>query len=175
MQISCTVWASFLGRWFVVVVVTHVVRYFLYICQKLGESIKQPPPHPFKIFRIGHTPLAAATWSKHFGCICFVVFILACCASCLASGVFGAAVNTKLMCTFLHSLHWLGLLVWQIYPSKHLPRPPPWKWMTASKCAALSAWAPQDSPPLVQIQNGNLNQEPELELGRRCWFHLGNY
>ncbi|KAJ4946023.1 hypothetical protein JOQ06_023701 [Pogonophryne albipinna] len=45
-----------------------------------------------------------------------VVFTVACGSSRLASGVFVAVVSTTLLYAFLHSLHWLGSLLWQIYP-----------------------------------------------------------
>lgn len=103
-----------------------------------GIRLTVPPLlHQLKIFSIGQTMLAAAAWSKHFCCICFVVFVLACSASSSACGVFGAAANTELMHAFLRSLRWSGSLVSDL-PNKHLPRPPG-KWTTASKRAALSA------------------------------------
>lgn len=115
--------------------------------------------------------LAAAAWSKHFCCICFVVFILACSASSLACGVFGAAVNTELMYAFLRSLHWSGSLVSDL-PNKHLPRPPG-KWMTASKCAALSAKYLKIHCCWFQSKIGILIRN--WSLAHCWWFHLGNY
>lgn len=98
--------------------------------------------------------------SRHVCCICFVVCILACSASRLTSGVFGAAVNNELMYALLHSLHWLGSLVWQIYPTNICLK------VNDSQQMCYFVWKePRDSLSLVQIQSRNLNRRLDAAAG----------
>lgn len=120
---------------------------------------------PLKIFSIGQSTLAAAAWSKHFCCICFVVFILACCSR-LASDVFGAVVNTKLIYAFLHSLHWLGSLVWQIYPTNICLALPESEWQPANVLLCLQ------NTLRFTVAGWNPKLESELGAGIGIWLPL---
>lgn len=111
-------------------------------------------------FTISGSVLAAAARSRHVCCICSVVCILACSASRWASGVFGAAVNTELMYALLHSLHWPGSLIWQIYPTNICLK------VNDSQQMCYFVWKePRDSLSLVQIQNRKLNRHLDAAAG----------
>lgn len=117
-----TLWIWFQWECFLLVITdTFNVAFFFFTCQKLWKSIFLCP---LKIFSIGQSMPAAAAWSNHFCYICFVVFIVTCGTSCLASGVWVCGEHqTDVRISLLASLAVFPRLA--ALPRKHLPTPPP--------------------------------------------------
>lgn len=134
---------------------------------------------PLKISSIGQSMPAAAAWSNHFCYICFVVSIVTCGTSCLASGVWVCGEHqTDVRISLLASLAVFPRLA--ALPRKHLPTTPtpPEKKKQTKKTERQPAHVQLCLHKYLKIhwfRKTKQNKKLGSKLAAGCWCHLGKY